>query len=329
MGIGLRRARRIEVDDVVDARHVEPTCGNIGGDQNVEAPLPETAHRAISLALGHVALKGDCSQTILRKLKSKPFSSMLGPRENDRCSAIIFSKQSIQKIALSTFGDRIERMFDSLSGSDRIKLDDMGSIENAARQVPNRSRHRRREQEVLSVFGQSRKNPFDVGQKTHVEHVIGFIEDEGLDFGKIQLSLLQQIEHPPRATNHDLRTPTKRSNLRTGRDPAEDGDSLDLGELREQFYFGIDLDGQLTSRRQNEGERAFPGLLDQSLQNGQREGGRLSGSRLGQAHDVSSFETRRDRIGLNRSRFFKARCLQAVDQKGIKFKAVESALRNA
>jgi len=235
MGVGLRRARRIKIDDVIYAGYVETPCSDIRGNQNVEAPLSKSAHRAISLALRHVALEGDGSKPVLRKLESESLGPMLGPRKNDRCSAIILGEQSIQKIAFAALWDRVERMIDSLRRSDCFEFDDMGSIQNATGKVPNRSRHRRREQEVLSVLGQSRKDPLDVGQESHVEHVIGFVEHERLDLRKIQLSLLQQVEYPPRTAHHDLGTPSKRSNLGTSRDTTEYGDGFDLGELREQF----------------------------------------------------------------------------------------------
>jgi flagella basal body P-ring formation protein FlgA len=56
MGVGLRRARRIEVDHVVDARDVEAARRDVRRHQDVVATLPEAAHGAVALGLGHVAL---------------------------------------------------------------------------------------------------------------------------------------------------------------------------------------------------------------------------------------------------------------------------------
>jgi len=314
MGVGLGGARRIEVDHVVNARNVQPACGNVGRDEDVEASLTKAAHGSVSLSLAHIPLECDGPQTLLRELKRESLRTMLCSREHDRRLAIVLREQAIEQIPFPAFRHRIEGMFDSLGRSNRRQFHDMRSIENTCRQLANRLRHRGRKEQVLSILWQRGQNPFDVGKESHVKHMIRFIEYESLDLREIQLSMLQEIEHSTRTTDYDLGSTAQRANLRTCRDAAEDRHGLDLGEFREQPDFGIDLNRKLASRGQDEGQWALARLLEESLKNRQREGCRLSCTRLGQAHDVLPLEAGRHCIGLNRPGFTKTRGLEAIEQ---------------
>lgn len=172
------------------------------------------------------------------------------------------------------------------------------------------------------------EDSLDVRQKPHVEHVVRLVEDQGLDLGKVETTLLQQVEHSPGTPDHDLWAAAQAANLRARGHSAEEGQRLDLAELRKQADLSIDLDGEFPGRCQHEHEGAGARLLDQPLKYGQRKGRRFSGSGLGQAHHVLSPETGRNRFDLNRSGFVETRGFEATGQYGIKLKAVESALRD-
>ena len=180
MGIGLWRARRVEIDHVIDARDVQPTCCYIRGDQDVESPLSKAAHRTVSLDLGHISLKRDGAQAVLRELKRQSLRSMLGSSEDDGRTAIVCREQTIEQVSLATLWHWIERVFDSLCRSNRREFDDMRSVEHARCEFANGLGHRGRKQEVLSILGQSSQNPLDVGKESHVEHMVGFVQHQSL-----------------------------------------------------------------------------------------------------------------------------------------------------
>ena len=54
----------------------------------------------------------------------------------------------------------------------------------------------------------SRRNFFHdsthIGQKTHVEHAIDFIEHQNLHIAEVQRALFQMIEQPSRRCDHDI-----------------------------------------------------------------------------------------------------------------------------
>src|SRR3989337_1055857 len=67
----------------------------------------------------------------------------------------------------------------------------------------------------------------------------------------------------------------------------------------------LDLDGQLTRRRQDEDANApiVAGPRGEPLKNGEDEGGGLAGAGLGAGEQVAAFEHERNRLALNGSGF--------------------------
>ena len=155
-------------------------------------------------------------------------------------------------------------------------------------------------------FGQRRQDAPDVRQEAHVEHVVRFVEDERFDLAEIEEALLHQVEHATGAADDDLGTAAQRVDLRLLRAATEDRGGLDARVLGEHADLGVDLDGELARRREDEDERALARLFDQTLQDRQRERRRLAGARLGEAHDVAAVHCGRDGLGLDRPGFIEA-----------------------
>jgi hypothetical protein len=59
-------------------------------------------------------------------------------------------------------------------------------------------------QKVLSPGGQKGQDPANIPDKPHVQHAIGLIEDQYLDFRKIQGALLRVVEQPPGGGHQDI-----------------------------------------------------------------------------------------------------------------------------
>jgi hypothetical protein len=262
-----------------------------------------------------------------RELKRQALRAMLRPGEDDRGLAIGAGEHAIQEIPLAPFRNRVESVLDSLDRCRVAEIHDVRLVEDPIGQLPDRLRHGRREEEILSILRQSPQDPLDVGQEAHVEHVIRLVEDQGLDLGEVEMALLKQVEHAPRAADHDLGTTAQGPDLRAGRHSAEDRDGPDVAEPREPPDLRVDLDRQLAGGRQDQDQRASARLFEQPLQDGQREGRRLAGPGLGQAHDVPSLETGRNRLDLDRPGFIEARGPDAAIEAGIEAEAVEAALR--
>jgi hypothetical protein len=62
----------------------------------------------------------------------------------------------------------------------------------------NFGRHGRGEKQGLSGKGDKFADTFDVGNKAHIEHAVGLVDDENLDAGQKQFAAIGKIKKPAR-----------------------------------------------------------------------------------------------------------------------------------
>ena len=70
----------------------------------------------------------------------------------------------------------------------------LGIAQNPGRQPFDLWRQRRGEEQRLSILRNLFNNTAHIGQKTHVEHAIDFIEDQHLHLAQIHRALFEQVE---------------------------------------------------------------------------------------------------------------------------------------
>ena len=66
------------------------------------------------------------------------------------------------------------------------------------------ARHRRREHQCLPVRRKLGDDFADIVNEAHVEHAIGFIQDETLDFAEAKRIAFDQIEEPAGRGDQDV-----------------------------------------------------------------------------------------------------------------------------
>jgi hypothetical protein len=79
----------------------------------------------------------------------------------------------------------------------RCRGDGDGILQHFSRQAGDLRRHRRREEQRLAFARDAAEDALDVGEKPHVEHAVGFVEDEMLDPIELRVRPAQMIEQPP------------------------------------------------------------------------------------------------------------------------------------
>ena len=96
----------------------------------------------------------------------------------------------------------------------------------------------------------------DVVNESHVEHAVGFVENEALNSAEVELPLAHQIEKTTRGGNDNVDTSVHGGDL----GPLADAAVNDRAAQREvpavsaKLFAGLDC--QFTGRRQDEGTRA-------------------------------------------------------------------------
>ncbi len=120
-------------------------------------------------------------------------------------------------------GDRRSGVAD-LDG-DRIGQDVVGKFVDVRR-------HGGREQQGLPFGGDLFQYPADIGEKTHVKHLVGFVQHQYFEVGEVDGALADVVQQTARAGHHDFNAVFERLNLRIDVDSTIHGDTLQSGLFR-------------------------------------------------------------------------------------------------
>jgi hypothetical protein len=117
------------------------------------------------------------------------------------------------------------------------------------------------------------------------------------------------IQQAARRSDHHVDALPERGLLRAHADAAEDGRDGDAGALRERTEVLLDLGRQLTGGDEHERARPAARLLQQVLEDGQREGRGLAAAGRRAREHVAAGQAGGNRLGLHRRRLGEAHAL--------------------
>ena len=156
-------------------------------------------------------------------------------------------------------GDQPELLFDGIH-RDVFRFDrDVHRIERPRRREPHHVVIERRAEEQRLAFAFVRRLVDDaahVRNETHVEHAIGFVDDEHFDAAQVDDAAIDEVEQPTRCRNEDVdRTFRQLQSLFVEVHAADDADDDGVEILREIAAVLFDLDREFARRREHERAR--------------------------------------------------------------------------
>ena len=146
--------------------------------------------------------------------------------------------------------------------------------------------HGRGEHENAPLGVHRLEDRVDLLRETHVEHLVGLVEHEELDVGKIELSALDHVDDPCRGAHHHVHSPFQGPQLQADGLAAVDGDGPRMGAMAQRGDLRVHLDGQLPRGHQDE-RAQVGGRLGQPLDQRETECRGLSRSRAGARNQVA------------------------------------------
>jgi hypothetical protein len=99
-------------------------------------------------------------------------------------------------------------------------------VENFLYQTTNIFGHSGREQQGLMLTGQASDNIADIGQKAHIEHTVGFINNEYLYPRQVKGAFQEMIQQTSGTAYNQFNSPAEAANLVLHVNPAVNGDSM-------------------------------------------------------------------------------------------------------
>ena len=165
-------------------------------------------------------------------------------------------------------------------------------------------RHRRGEEQRLPRERDQLADPFDVGNEAHVQHAVGFVDDQQFNAGEQQPAALGMVEQPARGRDQDVDAAGQFGVLIAERDAADQ--QRDVEFLADAVFVELflDLGREFAGRLQDQGAgHPCPGAaLFQHGEHRQDEGRGLAGAGLGDAENVAAGQNVGDRLFLNGGR---------------------------
>ena len=166
------------------------------------------------------------------------------------------------------------------------------------------ARHGGREEQGLPLGRDFRDDFADIADEAHVQHAIGFVENEDFDVAETQRVALNEIEQAAGRGHQHFDAVHERAHLTSHRDAADGERHADIHVTAIGLEAVDDLAGEFTRRAQHQHAagflfRTFP-VAGDLVKDRQRERRGLAGAGLGDADDIASGHCRRDRLGLNR-----------------------------
>ena len=177
---------------------------------------------------------------------------------------------------------------------------------------------------VWRVSGVIRDELVDVGQEAEVEHLVGLVEDEGVDVGEVEGATVGEVDEPTRGADDDVDAGLERLELRLVAHAAVDGEDAQAEVLAGQGEVGRDLERELAGRRDDQGLRLALRqvgvrrvvLGDAALEHRDAEGQGLAGAGAGLADEVGAHQGDREGHLLDGERGGDAGALERVADLG-------------
>ena len=172
--------RNVVVVDRVDIVDVNAPCRNIGGDKHIERAGPEFVHYAVAGGLVHVAVEsfGEISAGV--KQGRYFVDTLLRVAEDHRETAVYVDKAA-EDVEFVLFACLDIELFNRRNGEHgRSESQKLGIGLELLRYLENWFGHRRRKQNCLANFGGILQNLLEILLESHIEHLVGFVEDDCL-----------------------------------------------------------------------------------------------------------------------------------------------------
>ena len=163
-------------------------------------------------------------------------------------------------------------------------------LEHGGGQLVDALRHRRTVQQGLPVRIAVFRDAVDVTEETHVQHAVGFVENENINFGQVDIAQVHVAQHATRGHNGDVYTCGEGVFLAvkvTSASTPINGDARCAREVAKPFAGLVNLQRQLTGGRDDETfDVVSSSRLVDVVHGGQQKSRRLAGSSLRDANDV-------------------------------------------
>jgi hypothetical protein len=206
VNIGFRIHRNVVVNNQADTLNIQTTRCNISGDQDIKTTIFQAFQSLLTQRLVHVAVQRGAVIAVVLQGFSHFQCRVFGTNEDDRRIKIFRFEETNQRFVFAHAVHSPVALADvRASGYAGLNTHFLRLFHKAAGNATDSFRHGCREQSGLMTFRDLRHNCFNVFDKAHAQHFVGFSQNQTAQFREIQRAAFQVIQQTPRSTDNDLR----------------------------------------------------------------------------------------------------------------------------
>ncbi len=286
--------RQLGMDHEREVRQVEATRCDVRRDEHAGAAVTQGDERLRALVLRQLAREGDRREAPLHQARMQPLHTLAGGAEHDRGARFMKAQHIDHRVLDVERGNANGAVFDVgvlLVAAERLDAKSIALI--AACESFDLARHGGGEEQRLTCFRRRVENEFEILAEAEVQHLVGFIEHDGLELGEIEPAALEMIAKAPRRADDDVGAEAELACLCAGIHAADAGDDACTRLRIEPGQLALNLHGKLAGGRDDQRQRLSRGLealvlAEHGGSHGQAEGYRLAGSGLGGDQHVAA-----------------------------------------
>jgi hypothetical protein len=178
----LRMLGDVEINDVADVLDIEATSGDIRRDKDFEAAIAEAPQGLFSFALAAVRMDDGDGVFVLLEEARDFIRAVFGAAENNDGLVMDLVEKGAEEVGFLIVGDGVDNVFDHFRGGALLAdFDGLRLMHGPFDEGIDLGRDGGGEERGMAAFGAALQDAADVWKEAHIEHAVGFVEDEMVD----------------------------------------------------------------------------------------------------------------------------------------------------
>ena len=287
----------VVVEDMRQAADVEPARRDIAADEQADLAGAEFLERGKAHRLGHVAMQRAGGQAGADEGLVEQVDIALAVAEDERVLHVLGADEFTQGVGFLRGVDEDEAGGDG--GGDRGRAGDgdfLGVVEEGIGELAYGRGHGGGEEQGLAAAREQADDAFDIGDEAHVEHAVGFVDDEQLGVRQQDAAAFDEVDEAAGGGDEHVDAAGERVLLIRHAFAADDEDVVELEVFAVEHEILGDLKRELAGGFEDEAARhaGAGAAAGEHIEHGQGEAGGFAGAGLGAAEHVAAHEHDRD-----------------------------------
>ena len=286
---GIRRARQIGVDHQFQTRQVNAACSDVGRHTDLGTAIAQGLQGVGAFGLRQLSRQGHCGKAAVGHAGKEVVHIGPGLAEDDRSLRLMEPQQVEDRMFAVTHGHRNRLILDVgvLLGVG-LHLDAQGVLLIGPRQRLDLFWHGGREHQCAAFSRARAKDELQILLKAHVEHLVGFVQNDGADLFELQAAALDMVAQAARSADDDMHATVQHALFGAVVHAADAGGNLGIGSLVQPLELTRHLQRKFAGRRDDQSHR------DIRIQKLIRSGQQFRGDGQAKGHGLARSGLRRD-----------------------------------